>query len=63
MRGMLHVDITKATTAGLSFRPLAETIADTLSWVETRPDDHAWQAGLPPEREAVLLTRRHQRTW
>jgi len=59
-RGLLQVDIAKATGAGLTFRALTETITDTLAWAETRPDAHAWQAGLRPEREATLLTLWHQ---
>jgi 2'-hydroxyisoflavone reductase len=49
----------RAIAAGLKFRPLAETIADTLVWAKTRPADHAWRAGLKPEREAELLQGWH----
>jgi 2'-hydroxyisoflavone reductase len=48
----LAVDITKAVTAGLKFRPLARTIRDTLDQAETFP-----QAGLDETREQELLTR------
>jgi 2'-hydroxyisoflavone reductase len=44
----------KAIAAGLTFRPLAETIRDTLAWDKTRPTD-AQRGGLKPEREAELL--------
>jgi 2'-hydroxyisoflavone reductase len=60
MRGLLQVDIAKAAQAGLTYRALTETITDTLTWAGTRPDAYAWQAGLTPEREAELLTQRHQ---
>lgn len=53
--GVLEIDCSKAVAAGLAFRPLAETAADTLAWVGTRPDDYEWSAGLTPEREARLL--------
>lgn len=56
MRGLLQVDSAKALGVGLTFRALTETITDTLAWAGTRPDAHAWQAGLKPEREAALLT-------
>jgi 2'-hydroxyisoflavone reductase len=64
-RGFLAVDIGRATGAGLSFRPLEETIADTLAWVRQRPAGPARPegsplpppAGLSPEREAELLAR------
>jgi len=45
----------KAIAAGLTFRPLADTIRDTLAWAATRPADWQWRAGLTPEREAELL--------
>ena len=53
--GIEQVDCRKAIQAGLHFRPLAETIADTLAWSQTRPTDHTWRAGLTAEREATLL--------
>ena len=54
---------TKALSAGLSFRPLAKTIADTLAWERERSGrplekDYgvgAAVAGLSPEREAEVL--------
>jgi 2'-hydroxyisoflavone reductase len=45
----------RAIAAGLKFRPIEETIRDTLAWAKTRPADHAWRAGMKPEREAELL--------
>jgi 2'-hydroxyisoflavone reductase len=53
--GFAQVDVSKATAAGLRFRPLAETVRDTLTWASTRPADHEWQAGLKQEREKELL--------
>ena len=53
--GFSKVDISKAIAAGLAFRPLAETVRDTISWAATRPSDHPWRAGLTTEREAKLL--------
>ena len=53
--GFARVDISKATQAGLRFRPLEETLRDTLEWAETRPVDHEWKAGLTAEREAEVL--------
>lgn len=53
--GFSRVSIEKAVSAGLTFRPLEETIQDTLSWAATRPSDHAWRAGLVSEREQELL--------
>jgi len=58
-RGLFSIDTRRAQAAGLSFRPLAETVRDTLAWAATRPPDHEWQAGLPPEREQDLLAEWH----
>ena len=55
--GFARVDISKAIQAGLAFRPLEETIRDTLEWEKTRPTDHEWRAGLTAEREAEALAK------
>jgi len=54
--GFARVDVSKAINAGLRFRPLEETIRDTLEWAQTRPPDHTWKAGLTAEREAEVLS-------
>jgi 2'-hydroxyisoflavone reductase len=51
----MRFDCRKAIGAGLRFRPLAETIRDTLAWAATRSADYALRAGLKPEREVGLL--------
>ena len=53
--GFSRIDISKAIRAGLKFRPLEETIRDTLEWAQTRPSDYVWKAGLTAEREAEVL--------
>ncbi|OGO34122.1 MAG: epimerase [Chloroflexi bacterium RBG_16_57_11] len=53
--GFFTIRVEKAQAAGLSYRPLIETVADTLSWARTRPQDYNWRAGLTREREAELL--------
>ncbi len=53
--GFSRVNISKAMNAGLTFRPLDETIKDTLAWAITRPMDYELKAGLKPEREKELL--------
>lgn len=55
MAGMLSTDITKAVADGLAFRPVADTIRDTLAWANSRPDSHEWRAGLSQEQEAKVL--------
>jgi 2'-hydroxyisoflavone reductase len=53
--GFFAFSIDKAMAAGLTFRPLEETVRDTISWEATRPKDQEWRAGLKAEREAELL--------
>lgn len=45
----------KAIRAGLKFRPLAETILDTLAWDSERSPDIERRAGLDYEKEQRLL--------
>jgi 2'-hydroxyisoflavone reductase len=64
-RGFLAVDVSRALTAGLTPRPLEDTVLDTLAWVRNRTGVPAKvegtvlppPAGLAPEREADLLER------
>lgn len=53
--GLARVDTSKAIRAGLKFRPLEETVRDTLQWAQTRPTGYEWKAGLTAEREAEVL--------
>jgi 2'-hydroxyisoflavone reductase len=48
--GIHRVDVSRAVAAGLTFRPLEDTVRDTLELAET-----AEGVGLTPEREAELL--------
>lgn len=50
----------KAYAAGLSPRPLTDTIRDTLAWIETQ-DGPPETVGLDPEREATILRAWHSR--
>ena len=53
---------TSAAEAGLSWRPLAETVADTWAWQRAVPwAPSASTPGLAPERERELLTAWHAR--
>jgi 2'-hydroxyisoflavone reductase len=47
----------RAVTAGLTFRPLAQTALDTRAWFESLPADRraAPRAGIKPEREREVL--------
>lgn len=55
MAGFSAFDVSHAVGAGLTFRPLQDTIQDTLSWVQAERGDRPWQAGLTRERERELL--------
>lgn len=57
--GFGTVNCQKAIRDGLRTRPLAETIQDTLSWLQSRPPDYEWRNGMKPERETELLQRWH----
>ena len=54
MPGFLTVNIQKAMDAGLNFRPLAETIRDTLDWEASRTVTER-KAGLDPDKEKAVL--------
>ena len=53
--GIFLVNNDKATRAGLTFRPLSETIKDTLTWDATRSSNIERRAGLKQVRERELL--------
>jgi 2'-hydroxyisoflavone reductase len=59
----LRVDVSRATAAGLTFRPLEETVADTLAWVSASDEPATGTVAMPgvegvgidPEKERRLL--------
>lgn len=61
--GFARTSNAKAVAAGLSFRPLAMTAADTLEWFLALPPERQSQlrAGITPEREAEVLAAWHAR--
>ncbi len=56
-----HIDNQRAIAAGLTFRPIADTIRDTYLWAKGRPADYKPRAGLPAEREQAVLAAWHAR--
>jgi nucleoside-diphosphate-sugar epimerase len=70
MAGFMSVSVDRALAAGLTFRPLSDTIRATLDWHATRPpapDTDASGlgvrgAGMKPERETELLQAWQART-
>lgn len=57
--GFQTANVERALAHGLVYRPLRQTILDTLHWDETRVQATVLKAGLTREREAELL--RHWR--
>jgi 2'-hydroxyisoflavone reductase len=57
--GFHRRDFSRAVAAGLTFRPLPVTAADTLAWFHTLPSERQGKlrAGLTTEREAELLAK------
>lgn len=55
--GIMAASIAKAVAAGLTFRPLADTINDTLTWDNARPADLPRRVGISRERERELLEK------
>jgi 2'-hydroxyisoflavone reductase len=53
-QGILEIDASRAIAAGLEFRALAQTVADTLAWAGDDPAALG-SAGMAAEREAELL--------
>jgi 2'-hydroxyisoflavone reductase len=49
--------------AGLTFRPLAITVADTLAWFGSQPENRRsnLRAGLSAGREVEILKAWHER--
>ncbi|MBC8087501.1 MAG: NAD-dependent epimerase/dehydratase family protein [Phycisphaerae bacterium] len=55
--GQMSIDNRRAVAAGLTFRPIGETVKDTLAWWNTLPADRREKNRfvLKPEREAEIL--------
>lgn len=62
--GYGRVSNARALAAGLSFRPLATTVADLLDWFRSLPAERqaTLRAGISREREAEVLAKWHQRS-
>lgn len=58
--GLNAISLKKALTTGLKFRPLAQTVQDTLAWDHLRSEGEQWQAGLTREDEIHFLLAWHQ---
>jgi 2'-hydroxyisoflavone reductase len=58
LKGFMFISPDKAVAAGLNFRPLSDTIRDTLSWYESTGSD--LKAGLDRDKERALLYKWHE---
>jgi 2'-hydroxyisoflavone reductase len=59
--GFMRMSAARAMAAGLTYRPLDQTVAETLAWCRTEPPER-WEqmrAGITPDREAELLRSWH----
>ena len=62
--GFARMSRARGMAAGLRYRPLAVTAAETLEWWKELPDEDRMTmgAGLPPEREAAVLAAWRRRS-
>ncbi|MDR3388254.1 MAG: NAD-dependent epimerase/dehydratase family protein [Rudaea sp.] len=60
--GFARRSVKKALAAGLTFRPLSVTAAETLAWFREQPADRQAKlhAGLTQDREAAILAAWHR---
>ncbi len=63
LAGFHHRSVARAIAAGIRFRPIEETVRDTLAFCRSWPEDRRkkLRRGLAPEREADLLARWRER--
>jgi 2'-hydroxyisoflavone reductase len=59
--GYSTMNINKAVSKGLTFRPLSDTTKATLDWFRKQPADRQlkMRAGIKPPREAEVLAAWH----
>ena len=60
LKGFMFINCEKAIAAGLRFRPLSETIRDTLTWYQTAHSDQELKAGIDSDKEQALLRKWHE---
>ena len=59
LKGFMFVNSDKAVRAGLRFRPLRDTIADTLQWARAELSNETLKAGIDIDQEQTLLRKWH----
>ncbi|MFN2304142.1 MAG: epimerase [Anaerolineales bacterium] len=55
--GFYNININKALKAGLTFRPLAQTVNDTLAWLKTWSNTRRMKVGMDIAKETQLLIK------
>jgi 2'-hydroxyisoflavone reductase len=55
--GFYNLNINKALKAGLNFKPLSQTVTDTLEWHNARPGAPKLKAGIDIAHETELLIK------
>ena len=60
LKGFMFISPDKAIAAGLTYRPLSETIRDTLTWYKTNRANDELKAGLDRDKERPLLYKWHE---
>jgi len=61
LRGFMFISPRKAIGEGLAFRPVEETIRDTLAWYQTHQPNEPLKAGLNSDKERALLAKLRSR--
>ncbi|HEV8426318.1 MAG TPA: NAD-dependent epimerase/dehydratase family protein [Pyrinomonadaceae bacterium] len=59
LKGFMFIDPSKAIADGLQFRPLRETISDTLAWYQASDVNEPLKAGFKSDKERSLLDKVH----
>lgn len=59
-KGFVQMDVSRAVNAGLTFRPMSDTVQDSLAWYRTVNPDEKLKAGLTKARETELLDMWHR---
>lgn len=60
LKGFMFINPDKVIAAGLTFRPLHDTIRDTLTWFQTNRANDELKAGLDRDKERALLYKWHE---
>ena len=61
LRGFMFISPRKAIADGLKFRPVSDTIRDTLTWYQTQGPNEPLKAGLNSDKERALLAKLRSR--